>query len=63
LGDAARLVVTADEVDAVGVTQLEADEEGDCFDAEEAAVDIVACRILSARFDSSRAAKNVPRNK
>jgi hypothetical protein len=30
-------------VHAFGVAQFEADEEGDGFDAEETAVDIVAC--------------------
>lgn len=39
---AAGFVVAADEVHAVGVAEFEADEEGDGFDAEEAAVDIVA---------------------
>jgi hypothetical protein len=42
LGDAARLVVAADQVHAVRIPQLEADEEGDGLDAEHAAVDIVA---------------------
>lgn len=42
LGDAAGLVVAADEVDAVWVAEFEADEEGDGFDAEEAAVDVVS---------------------
>lgn len=41
LGDAARFVVASDEVDALRVAEFEADEEGDCFDAEEAAVDVV----------------------
>jgi hypothetical protein len=40
---AARLVVAADEVHAVGVAQFEADEEGDGLYAEETAVDVVAC--------------------
>jgi hypothetical protein len=35
-------VVATDEVDAVGVAEFEADEEGDGLDAEEAAVDVVA---------------------
>jgi hypothetical protein len=43
LGHAAGFVVAADEVHAFGVAQFEADEEGDGFDAEETAVDIVAC--------------------
>ena len=41
LGHAARFVVAADEVHAGWVAELEADEEGDCFDGEEAAVDVV----------------------
>jgi hypothetical protein len=44
LRDAAGLVVAADEVNSVRVAQFEADEEGDGFDAEEAAVDVVAWR-------------------
>jgi len=36
-------VVAADEVDAVGVAEFEADEQGDCFDAEETTIDVVAC--------------------
>ena len=36
-------MVAADEVHAAGVAELEADEKGDCLDAEEAAVDVVAC--------------------
>ena len=42
LGDAAGLVVAADEVHAGGVAQLEADEEGDCLHGEEAAIYVVA---------------------
>ena len=41
LGDAAGLVVAADEGYAVGVAELEAEEEGDGFDGEDAAVYIV----------------------
>lgn len=44
LGYAAGLVVPADEVDAVRVAQLQADEQRYGLDREEAAVDIVACR-------------------
>ncbi len=36
-------MVAADEVDAVGVAEFEADEQGDCFDAEETTIDVVAC--------------------
>jgi hypothetical protein len=42
LGYTAGLVVSADEVDAVGVAEFEADEEGDCFYAEETTIDVVA---------------------
>lgn len=42
LGDAARFVVAADEVDARWVAKFEAHEEGDCFDAEEATVYVIA---------------------
>lgn len=42
LSDAAGFVVAADEVHALRVAEFEADEEGDRFDAEEAAVDVVA---------------------
>ena len=41
LGYAAGLVVAADEVHALGVAEFEADKEGDGFDAEEPAVDVV----------------------
>lgn len=47
LGDTARLVVAADEVDAVGIAQLQADKEGDGLNGEEPAVDIIACRVLA----------------
>ena len=36
-------MVAPDEVHALRVSEFEADEEGDGFDAEEAAVDVVAC--------------------
>lgn len=42
LGHGAALVVAADELDAVRVPQLEARQERDGLDAEEAAVDVVA---------------------
>lgn len=46
LRHAARFVVATDEVDAVRVAELEAHQERDCLDAEEAAVDIVAWKRL-----------------
>jgi hypothetical protein len=45
-------VVAADEVHAVGVAEFEADEEGDGFDAEEAAVDVVAWRYVRGVMDT-----------
>jgi len=44
LCDAPRLVVAADEVDALGVAELEAHEERDGLDAKHAAVHVVAWR-------------------
>lgn len=38
-----RLVVATDEGDAVGVADFEAEEEEECFERVEAAVDEVAC--------------------
>lgn len=35
-------MVATDEMDAVWITELKADEERDCFDAEKTAVDVVA---------------------
>ena len=43
LGHPAGFVVPADEVHARGVPEFETDKEGNGFDAEEAAVDVVAC--------------------
>lgn len=43
LGDLPRLVVAADEGDAVGVAHLEGEEEEEGLDRVEAAVDVVAC--------------------
>ena len=40
-------MVAADEVDSMRVAKLEADEEGDRFDREEASVDIITLRIVS----------------
>lgn len=42
LRDAARLVVTTDEVDAVRIAQFQAHEERYGFDGKQAAIDIVA---------------------
>ncbi len=40
-------MVAADEVDSMWVAKLEADEEGDRFDREEASVDIITWRGVS----------------
>ena len=50
LGDATRFVVAADEVYARWIAQLEADEQGDGFDAEEAAVNVVACGSFESAY-------------
>ena len=42
-----RFVVASDQVDSVGVSELQADKERDRLDAEQAAVDIVACIGIS----------------
>lgn len=43
LRDLARLVVAAEDGDALGVADLEGDEQGDCLDGVVATVDVVAC--------------------
>jgi hypothetical protein len=45
LRHATGLVVTADEMDAMWIAELEADEERYCFNAEKTAVDIVSCSV------------------
>ena len=42
LGDLAGLVVTAEDGDALGVPDLERDQEGHCFDREVASVYVIA---------------------
>jgi hypothetical protein len=43
LGDLAGLVVTAEDGDALGVPDLERDQEGHGLDREVASVDVIAC--------------------
>lgn len=43
LGNLTRLVVSAEDGDALRVADLEGDEEGDSLDGEVASVDIVTC--------------------
>lgn len=43
LGDAAGLVVAADEVDSLRVAEFKADKERDGLDAKETSIDVVAC--------------------
>lgn len=47
LGDATGFMVSTDQVDAVGVAEFEANEQGDGLNAEETAVDIVAYKALA----------------
>lgn len=47
LGDAARFMISADKVDALGVSEFEADEEGYRFYAKQATVDVVAFENLT----------------
>jgi len=42
LGDSSRLVVAADEMDAMRVAEFETDQQRDGFDTEEAAINVVA---------------------
>jgi hypothetical protein len=42
LGNASRLVIAPDEMDAMRVAQFKTNEEGYCFDREETAVDVVS---------------------
>ena len=41
-------MVAADEMDAMRIAQFEADKEGDCFDGEEATINIVTCKFVSS---------------
>jgi hypothetical protein len=43
LGDTPRLVVTADKVNSIRVSKLQTDKEGNSFDTEKTAVDVVSC--------------------
>jgi hypothetical protein len=43
LGDLARLVVSAEDGDALRVADLECNKEGDGFDGKVAAIDVVTC--------------------
>lgn len=45
LGDLAGLVISSKDGDALGVTDLKANKEGDCFYRVIPAVDVVACDI------------------
>lgn len=43
LRDTAGFVVAADEIDSVWVAQFEAYEQRNCFDREEATIDVITC--------------------
>lgn len=47
LGDLARLVISAEDGDALGVSDLECDEQGNGLDGVVATVDVVACFSIS----------------
>lgn len=47
LGYATGFVVAANEMHSAGPSEFETDKEGDCFNAEEAAVDVIACSTRS----------------
>lgn len=64
LGDASAFVVSADEVDSLGVAELEADEEGYRLYAEETAINIVACIISAWSYSRYRTwSRDVPRKR
>jgi hypothetical protein len=59
-------VVSADEVDAVWIAELETYKQRDGLNREEPAIYVVACgrgSQLSARGTSGREVANVPRNR
>lgn len=58
LGDATRFMVSTDQVDAVGVAEFEANEQGDGLNAEETAVDIVAYKALADAIPAASGASS-----
>ena len=68
LGDAAGFMISANQVDTLGVSKLEADEKRYRFDTKEATVDIVPCDIstkLAQRLvhTSDQRNRTIPRNR
>jgi hypothetical protein len=63
LSHRARLVVAADELHAVRPAELQACEEGDSLDGEQAAVDVVACVGPSLAFTVRRCSCDSPRKR
>lgn len=50
LRDTSRFMIATNQVDSLRVTELEANEQGYCFDREEAAVNIVTLQMVSPRL-------------
>lgn len=42
LGDTTGLMVSSNKMNALGVSQFQANEQGDCFDAEKTTIHVVA---------------------
>lgn len=49
LSDLARLVVAAEDGDALGISDLQGDEQSNCLDRVVSTVDVVACCSISIR--------------
>lgn len=47
LRDAARLVIPSNQMHALGVSQLQTHEQGDCLYAEETSINVVPCPDIS----------------
>ena len=65
LRHAAGFVVTSNQMNSVGVSQFQTDEEGNRFNAEHAAVDIITCEVLDLSVFNIRrlSVRYPPRNR
>lgn len=52
LGNTSALMVTSDEVDSIGISELETDQKADGLDTEQPAINIVACDVCQSRSDT-----------
>ena len=50
LCDSTGLVVSSNQMNALGVSQLQTNEQGNCFDAEKAAIDVVTYSTVIALY-------------